>query len=114
MFRLGFPGGSDIKESACNVTDQDSIPGPGRSPGEGNGYPLQYSCLKNSMDREAQWVTVHSVSKHWLQLTLSLSMIRLKEEVFNAVELALAFWVQVDDEVRWGMCQDQDLGVEEG
>ena len=48
---LGFSGGSDGKESACKAGDLDSIPGSGRSPGEGNGYPLQYSCLKNSMDR---------------------------------------------------------------
>ena len=45
-----FPGGSDGKESACNVGDLGSIPGLGRSPGEGNGYPLQYSGLENSMD----------------------------------------------------------------
>ena len=48
---LGFPGGSDGKESACSVGDLSSIPGLGRSPGKGNGYPLQYSCLENSMDR---------------------------------------------------------------
>ena len=48
----GFPGGSDGKDSACNVGDQSSIPGLGRSPGEGNGNPLQYSCLENPMDRE--------------------------------------------------------------
>ena len=46
----GFPGGSDSKASACNVGNLGSIPGPGRSPGEGNGNPLQYSCLENSMD----------------------------------------------------------------
>ena len=46
-----FPGGSDDKETACNAGDLGSIPGLGRSPGEGNGYPLQYSCLENSMDR---------------------------------------------------------------
>ena len=50
---LGFPGGSDGKESACNVGDLGSIPGLGRSAGEGNGYPLQYSGLENSMDRGA-------------------------------------------------------------
>ena len=50
---LGFPGGSDGKASACNVGDPGSIPGSGRSPGEGNGNPLQYSCLENSMDRGA-------------------------------------------------------------
>ena len=47
----GFPGGSDSKASACNAGDLGLIPGLGRSPGEGNGNPLQYSCLKNSMDR---------------------------------------------------------------
>ena len=47
---LGFPGGSAGKESTCNVGDLGSIPGLGRSPGEGNGYPLQYSDLENSMD----------------------------------------------------------------
>ena len=47
-WQLGFPGGSDGKESACSVRDPDSIPGSGRSSGEGNGYPLQYSCLDNS------------------------------------------------------------------
>ena len=49
---LGFPGGSDDKESACNAGDLGSIPGLGRSPGEGNGYPPQYSGLENPMDRE--------------------------------------------------------------
>jgi len=58
---LGFSGGSDGKESACSVGDLSSIPGLGRSPGKGNGYPLQYSCLKNSMDRGAWRATVHGV-----------------------------------------------------
>ena len=49
-FSLGFPGGSDSKVSACSVGDLGSIPGLGKSPGEGNGNPLQYSCLENSMD----------------------------------------------------------------
>ena len=60
---LCFPGGSDGKESACNARDLASIPGLGRSPGEGNGYPLQYSCLDNPMDRGAWQVTVHGVTK---------------------------------------------------
>ena len=51
------PGGSDIKECACNVGGPDSIPGSERSPGEGNGSPLQYSCLENSMDRGVWWAT---------------------------------------------------------
>ena len=54
-----LPGGSDYKESACNVGDSGLIPGPGRSPGEGNGNPLQHSSLKNSMVREARQITVH-------------------------------------------------------
>ena len=60
---LVFPGGSDGKESVCNVGDVGSIPGLGRSPGEGNSYPLQYSGLENSMDRGAWWATVHGVPK---------------------------------------------------
>ena len=63
----GFPGGSDGKESACNSGDPGLILGLGRSPGEGNGYPLQYSCLKNSMDRGVWWATVQGVTKSWTQ-----------------------------------------------
>ena len=58
-----FPDGSDCKESACNAVDLGSIPGLGRSPGEGNGNPLQYSCLEKSMDREAWWAIVHEITK---------------------------------------------------
>ena len=61
--KLGFPGGSDGKESACNVGDPGSIPGSGRSPGEGYGNPLQYPCLGNPMDRGAWWVAVHAIAK---------------------------------------------------
>ena len=66
---VGFPGGSDGKESTCNTGDQGSIPGLGRSPGEVNGYPLQCSCLENPMDRGAWWATVHGVTKSWTQLS---------------------------------------------
>ena len=65
---MGFPGGSDGKEPACNVGDPDLIPGLGRSPGEGNGNPLQYSYLENSMDREAWQSMVHGVAKSWTRL----------------------------------------------
>ena len=58
-----FPGSSGDKASACNAEDQGSVPGSGRSPGEGNGYPLQYSGLENSMDRGAWRATVHGVAK---------------------------------------------------
>ena len=60
---MGFPDGSDGKESACNAGDPDSVPEWGRSPGEGNGNPLQYSCLENSMDRGTWWATVLGVAK---------------------------------------------------
>ena len=56
-------GGSDSKESASKAEDQGSIPGSGRSPGKWNAYPLQYSCLENSIDREAWWATVHGIAK---------------------------------------------------
>ena len=64
-----FPGGSEVKESACNAGDLGSIPGSGRSPGEGNGKPLQYSCLENPMDGGAWWATVHRVAKSQTQLS---------------------------------------------
>ena len=57
------PGGSDSKESACNAGDLGLIPGSGRFPGEGNGNPLQYSCLENPMDRGTWWATVHGVAE---------------------------------------------------
>ena len=59
---MGFPGSSADKESACNVEDVGLIPGLGRSPGEGNGYPLQYSCLENSMDRGANLTRNYQIS----------------------------------------------------
>ena len=64
----GFPGSSVGEESVWNVGDPDSIPGSGRCPGEGNGNPLQYSCLENPMDRGTWQATVHGVSRvrHWL------------------------------------------------
>ena len=57
------------KESTCNAGDPSLIPGSGRSSGEGNGNPLQYSCLENPMDRGAWWATVHRVEKSWTRLS---------------------------------------------
>ena len=65
----GFPGGSDVKASAYNVGDLGLIPGSGRSPGEGNGNPLQYSCLENPMNEEAWQATVQGVAKSWTRLS---------------------------------------------
>ena len=66
---LGFPGGSDDKESACNAGDLASIPGSGRSPGRENGYPLQHSCLENRIDRGAWQATVHAATKSQTRLS---------------------------------------------
>ena len=63
---MGFPSDSNGKESACNAGDPGLIPGSGRSPGEGNGYSLQYSCVENSIDKggwEQRGATVHGVAK---------------------------------------------------
>ena len=61
---MGFPDGSDNKESACNARDPGLIPGLRGFSGEGNGDPLQYSCLENFMDRGAWWATVHKITKN--------------------------------------------------
>ena len=63
LINLGLPHSSDGKESTCNEGDPGSIPGSRRFPGEGNGNPLQYSCLENPMDRGAWYSTVHGVAK---------------------------------------------------
>ena len=63
MVCMGFPSGSVVKNPPANAGDTGSIPGSGRSPGEGNGNPLQYSCLGNPMDRGAWQATVHGVAK---------------------------------------------------
>ena len=60
---MGFPGASEEKNLPANIGDVGSIPGSGRSPREGNGNPLQYSCLETSTDREAWWATVHGVTE---------------------------------------------------
>ena len=67
--RIGFLGSSDGKESTCSTEDLGSIPESGRSPGEGNGSPFQYSCLENPMDRGAQQAIVHGVTESQTQLS---------------------------------------------
>ena len=84
---MGFHCGSTGKESACNVGDLGSIPGLGRSPGEGKGYPLQYSDLENSMD-----CIVHRVAKSWTRLgkfhfNFSLNAYNITFPIFNLCEL---------------------------
>ena len=80
LWIMGFPGGSDGKESACNAGDQGSVPGLGRFPEEGNGNSLQYSCLENAMDRGAWRAIVHGVTESQTQLTLSF-FLSLKAEI---------------------------------
>ena len=63
-----FPGGSEVKASTCNVGDLGSISGSGRFPGEGNGTPLQCSCLENPRDGEAWWAAVYGVTQSWTRL----------------------------------------------
>ena len=80
----GFPGGSEVKVSACNAGDLGLIPGSGRSPVEGNGNPLQYSCLENPMDGGAWWATVRPVAKSWTRLSdFTLHFLRFIQEAIR-------------------------------
>ena len=83
---MGFPGGSDSKESTCKVGDLGSIPGLGRSLGEGNSYPLQYSGLENSMDKGALWAIIHGVSKSRTYLAISLITTYIPIYIFTHTE----------------------------
>ena len=65
QYRQGFPGGSAVKNPPADAGDVGLIPGSGGSPGEGNGDPLQYSCLENPMGRGDWWAIVHEVAKEW-------------------------------------------------
>ena len=101
FYRLAFPRSSGSKESACNAGDLGSIPGSGKSPGEGNGNPLQYSCLENPMDRGAWWATVHGVARigHDLvtkppsRLSITLRLERWKP---FQTPLQLWFWMRLE------------------
>ena len=66
---MGVPGGSVVKYLSANAGDTSLIPGSERSPGEGNSYPIQYSCLENPMDRGTWLVIVHVIAKSWTQLS---------------------------------------------
>ena len=82
----GFPRGAVVKNMPANAGgtgNMGSVPGLGKSPGEGNGNPLQYSCLENPMDREAWWATVHGVSKS--QIRLSLHAMKKKEFTYHTI-----------------------------
>ena len=81
---LGFPGGSEVKASAWNAGNLGLIPGSGRSPGEGNGTPLQYSCLENPMDGGAWWATYSPRGRKELDTTERLHF-----------HFSLSLWVQI-------------------
>ena len=70
MINLGLPGGSEVKASVWNAGDWGSIPGLGRSPGKGNGNPLQYSCLEKPMDRGDSRAAIHGIEKSQTQLRM--------------------------------------------
>ena len=94
IYDLNFPGGSEDKASACNAGDPGSIPGLRRSPGEGNGNPLQYSCLENPMDWGAWWATVHRVTKSrtWLSDFTSLHLTSKNRQRRNYLNIVKAIY----------------------
>ena len=104
---MRFPGDSNGKGSACNARNLGLIPGSGRSPGEGNGSPLQYSCLENPMDRGAWQAAVHGVSKSLTQLNqLSTHAYMWRVGCRTRLEtriLVRGRWFQSQGE-RWGIC----------
>ena len=108
MFRAkGFPGGAEVKASACNVGDLGSIPGLGRSLGEGNGNPLQYSCLENPMDGGAWWAIVHGLQRvrhdwatslftsDWITITFSGLLYKIYLTHKSSLNLALAYEMRI-------------------
>ena len=97
---MGFPGSSDGKESAHSAGDLGSIPEIGRSPGKGNGYPLQYSCLENPMDRGACWATVQGVAKDQTQLS-DYSTPRLKKKEREGLKDGGVSWRRGQAERTW-------------
>ena len=82
---MDLSGGSDSKESACSARDPGLMPVSGRSPGEGNGNPLQCSYLEDPMDRGAWWATVHGVAKSYTPERLSTSTLKIKLVHFSSM-----------------------------
>ena len=87
---LVFTDGSDSKESVCNMGELDSIPESERAPWEENGYPFQYSCMENLMDRGTWWAAVHRVAKSWAE-----RLSNLERLCFSRVWLSLLHWTEV-------------------
>ena len=89
---ISLPGFSEVKASIHNAGDPGSIPGSGRSPGEGNGNPLQYSCLENPMDRGAWWATDHRVTKSQTRLSDFTFIFQLKKKNLTCALIRLILW----------------------
>ena len=113
---LGFPVCSDSKESTFNARDQGSIPGSGRSHGEGNGYPFQYCCLENPMDRGAWWATVHGIAKSWKNwVTFTCMWIILTPLLLIKIILAMPYHVIfINKPHRFIGCNSRTLFMSEG
>ena len=93
---MGFPGGSDGKESGCNAGDLGLIPGSGRSPGEGNGYPLQYSCLENSMVRGySPWGRKESDMTEQISLSLFTFSKKKGKETIEVIVYTSPKWILI-------------------
>ena len=99
----GFPGGSDSKEYACNARDPGSIPGLGRSPEEENGYPIQSSCLENSMDRGSSGLGQHNWVANSFTFTLHISWI-IRVTIYSLDILLSQFWTCQLFHVRFYYC----------
>ena len=89
-----IPGGSDSKETTCHAGDPGSIPGSGRSSGEGSGYPLQYSCLENFIDRGNLWATVQRVIKSWTWLNDNTFTPHISSWEYGKVEFVLLTFIE--------------------
>ena len=88
-FHLGFPDGSDCKENARDAGDLGLIPELGRLPREGNGYPLQYFCLENLMDRGAWQAVIHGIAKSWTRLSYYTTTNELENVLFEMIFIKL-------------------------
>ena len=116
MWNRGFPGGSDGKESACNVGDLGLIPGSGRSPGGGHGNWLQYSCLENPRDGGAWQATLHSVSKSRQDWVSSVHAVWNNSRGFGWIKGSGSGWsdVSVDRWINtWGYGEVIPKGISE-
>ena len=108
---MGFPGGSEVKASACNAGDLGSIPGLGRSPGGRHGNPLQYSCLENPLDGGAWWATVHGVAKNRTRLSDFVSSTYFCVDTSEYVVLCLVTQLCLNFVTPWTVAHQAPLSM---